>query len=64
MPITQHYVAIKDAAEFTGTSVKTIRRRISDGTLTGYRFGPRVLRVDLRELERTLRPLPTVRGAA
>jgi excisionase family DNA binding protein len=28
-----------------GVTHFTIRRRISDGSLTGYRFGPKVLRV-------------------
>lgn len=54
-----------EAAAYYGTSTRTIRRRISDGTLTGFRLpGSRLIRVDLDELEAKLRPIPTVGGAA
>jgi excisionase family DNA binding protein len=36
-----------------GVSVKTIRRRIADGTVTGYRIGT-LIRVDLDELRAAL----------
>ena len=53
--------SIDDAAEYGDVSTKTIRRRIADGTITGYRFGPRLLRVDLDEIDsRLLQPIPTV----
>ncbi len=52
---------IPDAATILGVSTKTIRRRIADGTLTAYRLGPRLIRVDMSEVERQLRP---VGGAA
>lgn len=55
---------IADAAAYLGCNPKTIRRRIADGTLTAYRFGPRMLRVDLDELDRLLRPVPTAGGDA
>lgn len=45
------------AAEQYGVSSRTIRRYISAGHITGYRFGPRMLRVDLDELDALLRPL-------
>lgn len=51
--------AITDAALYCDVSPKTIRRRIADGTLTGYRMGPRILRVDLNELDDALRRIPT-----
>lgn len=50
---------IADAAEYAACSRKTIRRRIADGTLPAYRFGNRALRVDLNELDRALRRIPT-----
>lgn len=49
--------SLPDAAEQFGVSVKTLRRYISAGRITGYRFGPRMLRVDLDELDALLRPL-------
>ncbi|UNX53351.1 helix-turn-helix domain-containing protein [Georgenia sp. TF02-10] len=41
------------AAEHIGVHPKTLRRRIADGTLTGYRIG-RMVRVDLDEVARCL----------
>lgn len=49
-----------DAAEYLGCSVKTIRRRISDGTLTAYRVGKtHTIRLDKDEVDAILRPIPT-----
>lgn len=55
---------IAAGAVHAGVSQKTIRRRIADGTLTGYRMGPRLIRVDLNELDALLRPIPTAGDAA
>ncbi|MCM1011767.1 helix-turn-helix domain-containing protein [Brevibacterium sp. XM4083] len=53
-------VSLADAAEQFGVSVKTLRRRISDGTIHGYRVG-RLIRVDMKELrERLLVEMPAV----
>ena len=52
-------VSLKDAADYAGCIPRTIRRRVADGSLTGYRFGPRLIRVDLNELEALIRPIPT-----
>ena len=46
-------VALSVAAEVFGVSVKTIRRRIADGTVIGYRIG-RLIRVDLDEFRAAL----------
>ncbi len=51
--------SIKKGAEVAQVSARTIRRRIADGSITGYRFGPRILRVDLNEIEALLKPIPT-----
>lgn len=40
------WCSMEEAAQILGVSVKTIRRRIADGTLVAKRFGPRILRVD------------------
>jgi excisionase family DNA binding protein len=53
------YGSIERAAEIADVSPKTIRRRIADGSITGYRFGPRIIRVDLHEVESLFRPMPT-----
>ena len=54
-------VPLAVAAENLGVSVKTIRRRIADGTVRGYRVG-RLIRVDLDELRQSLVvEMPTAR---
>jgi excisionase family DNA binding protein len=49
--------SIPVAAESADVSTKTIRRWISQGRITGYRVGPRLIKVDLTELEATFRPV-------
>jgi len=56
--------SLPSAADYARVSVKTIRRRIADGTLTGYRMGPRLIRVDLNELDAILSPIPTMGATA
>ena len=56
--------SIPEAAEYASVCTKTLRRRIADGTLPAYRLGPRVLRVDLDELDAAMRPIPSARGGA
>ena len=52
-------VSLAVAAGEFGVSIKTVRRRISDGTVHGYLVG-RLIRVDLDELrERMLTEIPT-----
>lgn len=45
---------LKPAAKYGKCSVKTLRRRFADGTLTPYRIGPKLLAVDLDEIDRKL----------
>ena len=53
------FVSLAVAAGEFGISVKTVRRRISDGTVHGYHVG-RLIRVDLEELrQRMLVEIPT-----
>lgn len=49
---------ISEAAEYAAVSPKTIRRRIADGSLTAYRMGPRLIRVDLAEIDNLLQRIP------
>lgn len=60
---TRRPASIAEAAEHIGTSERTVRRYIADGRLTGYRVGPRLIRVDLDELDNLLRPIPTASTA-
>lgn len=60
--LTRRLASINQAAEYAGVCSRTIRRNISAGRLTGYRMGPRLIRVDLNELDSMLRPIPTAGG--
>lgn len=53
------YESLADAAARTGVSVRTLRRRISEGRLAAYRCGPRLLRVDTEEVDALMKPVPT-----
>jgi excisionase family DNA binding protein len=52
-------IDVNDAAALVGVSHWTIRRRISDGSLPGFRFGPRTLRVRRGDVVALLRPVPS-----
>ncbi|MEP7021666.1 MAG: helix-turn-helix domain-containing protein [Pseudonocardiales bacterium] len=60
---SRRLVSLNKAADYLDTSPRTVRRAIADGRLTGYRFGPRTLRVDLNEVDAELRRIPTARAA-
>ena len=56
-PHTRELCSIQEAARRYGVHRDTILRRISSGQLTAYRFGPRLVRVDVAELEGLLKPI-------
>ncbi len=56
---TPHWVSLEDAAEYMGVHVRTCRRLIADGSISGYRLGKRAIRVDRNELDAVLRPIPS-----
>ena len=58
---TRRLVGLAAAAAYADVSTRTLRRYISQGRLTGYRVGPRLLKVDLNDLDRLARPIPTAR---
>jgi excisionase family DNA binding protein len=55
------YLSLEEAAEIMSLSTKTIRRRISDGTIPAYQCGRRPIRIRLDELEAALRRIPSAR---
>lgn len=57
----RRWASIQDTAEHIGVTDRTIRQMIADGRLTGYRNGTRLIRLDLNEVDATMRP---VGGAA
>lgn len=58
------YETLAESAERHRCSTKTLRRRIAEGQLTAYRFGPHLIRLDPREVDALLRPIPTAGTAA
>lgn len=52
----RRYARLSEAAEYIGVTDRTIRAMISDGRLTGYRSGRRLVRVDLNEIDDAMRP--------
>ena len=55
------YLSLEEAAEVMSLSVKTIRRRIADGTIPAYQCGHRPIRVRLDDLEAALHRIPSAR---
>jgi excisionase family DNA binding protein len=51
-------IDVNTAAAHAAVSTRTIRRWIADGRLRGYRTGPKLVRVDKDDLDRTIRPIP------
>ncbi len=55
------YLSLEEAAEVMSLSVKTIRRRIADGTIPAYQCGRRPIRIRRDDLEAALRRIPSAR---
>ena len=51
------------SGEYGTVSTRTIHRRIADGSLPAWKFGPTLVRVDLDDVDRLFRPIATVRDA-
>jgi excisionase family DNA binding protein len=47
----RRYAKIDDAAQYLGVSPGTIDAMLRDGRLTRYALGPRIVRVDLNEVD-------------
>lgn len=58
------FMTLNAAAARFDCSQRTIRRMISNGELTGYRVGKRLVRVDAAEVDELARVIPTVRTVA
>ena len=55
-------VGLVEGAAYVGVHTRTLRRWIAEGRLTAYRVGPRLIKVDLTELDRLQQPVGS--GAA
>lgn len=54
---TRRLASIDQTAEYVGCNPRTIRRWIAAGRLRGYRAGPRLLKVDLDDVDAMLEPV-------
>ena len=50
-PVPRAYIGVSEAAAYLDLSEKTIRRLIDSGELTAYKYGPRVLRLKISDLD-------------
>ncbi len=57
--MAQQYETLAEAAERTGISQRTLRRRIAAGYLPAFVSGRRILRVRPQDVDELLRPLFT-----
>lgn len=61
----QRLRSIAVAAEHADVTPRTVRRWVASGLLPAYRVGPRLLKVDLEDLDRMItRRVPTAGGDA
>ncbi len=56
---SRRLVNLASAGQYADVHPRTLRRWIASGLLTGYRVGPRLLKVDLNELDAMMTPIPT-----
>jgi excisionase family DNA binding protein len=61
-PASRRLVGIAQASEYADVHPITIRRWVAAGRVPAYRAGPRLLKIDLNELDAMLRPVPTAGG--
>lgn len=54
----RQFESLAEAADRTGMSIYTLRRRIADGRLPAYRSGCRIIRVDPNDVDRLLKRIP------
>ena len=63
-PPAPEWLSLQKAALIYDVSVDTLRRSISAGKLPASRFGTRLIRVRIADLERLYRPIPAVADLA
>ena len=57
--VHREFESLASAAERTGLSIRTLRRRIAAGDLPAYRSGPRVIRVNPDDVDHLMVRIPT-----
>lgn len=60
--LPRRWLTQQEAGDYLGVSDRTIRSYIAAGTLKGYKVrGVKTVRLDIRDLDALMRPIPTVR---
>lgn len=59
----QRLTGVDNAAKYADVSTRTIRRWIAQGLIPGYRVGPRLVKVDLADLDKLARRIPTAEAS-
>lgn len=62
MSAEPRYVPLDVAAARLSITVPGLRKFIAEGRITGYRLGKRAIRVDVRELDALLTPIPSAKA--
>jgi excisionase family DNA binding protein len=57
-PKPQRLTSISNAASYADVTTRTIRRWIANGILPAYRVGPRLVKIDLADLDQLARRIP------
>jgi excisionase family DNA binding protein len=57
-------VSVAQAAAYADVNIRTVYRWIADGRLRGYRVGPKLIKVDLFDLDRLIQLVPTTGNGA
>lgn len=52
-------ISLTEASKELGVVPRTVRRYVASGLLTGYKVGPRLIRVDRDDVLGLLRQIPT-----
>ena len=53
---SRRYASITEVAEYLAVTTRTVRQMIADGRLRGYRCGPKLVRLDLNEVDAAMQP--------
>lgn len=59
-PPEPRWVYLPEAAQYANVPYRTMRDWIKDGLLPAYRIGPRLIQVDLHDVDALRRRIPTV----
>ena len=59
---TPRWASSQDTAAYAGVSVRTITMLIAEGKIPAYKFGPRLVRVDLNDIDALMKPITNGAG--